>query len=121
VRITVYDTGIDDLMRRLDVISNESRYRPTRVKALRAGIRVAERYAKAKVPVDTGNLKNAIAVGSVSDTQAVLVASTNYAAYVEFGTRRMAARPYMRPAVEDHIEEIEDVMGRVIDEALNER
>ena len=121
MRITVSATGIDELMRRLDVIAQEPQYRVVRRKALRAGIRVAERHAKAKVPVDTGTLKSSIAVGSVTDTEAVLVASTDYAAYVEFGTRRMAARPYMRPAVEDHIDEIEAVMSRVVDEALDGR
>lgn len=121
MRITVYDTGIDDLMRRLDVIAQEPQYRFVRRKALRVGIRVAERYAKAKVPIDTGTLKGSIGVESVTDTEAVLVAKTDYAAYVEFGTRRMRARPFMRPAVLDHITEIEEVMTRVVDEALDGR
>ena len=121
MRITVYDTGIDELMRRLDVIAQEPRYRVVRRKALRVGIRVVERYAKAKVPVDTGNLKNSIAVGAVNESQAELWATTDYAADVEFGTRRMAARSFMRPAVLDHIGEIEEVMTRVVDEALDGR
>lgn len=122
MRITVYDTGIDELMRRLDVIAQEPQYRVVRRKALRVGIRVAERYAKDKyVPVDTGNLKDHISVLRVTDSEAVLEASTDYAAYVEFGTRRMRARPFMRPAVLDHIEEIEASMTAVVDEALDGR
>lgn len=121
MQITIHEAGIDELLNRLNVIGDAGRYRVVRTKALRVGIRVAERYAKAKVPVDTGNLKNSIAVGAVNESQAELWATTDYAAYAEFGTRRMAAQPYMRPAVLDHIGEIEEVMTRVVDEALDGR
>lgn len=133
MRITIYDTGIDELMRRLDVIANEPQYRFVRRKALRVGIRVAERYAKNNMStsspsspgsppgIDTGNLKGSIKVGEVTDNHAVLEANANYAGYLEFGTRRMAARPFMRPAVLDHIDEIEASMTAVVDEALDGR
>ena len=117
----MHESGIDELLRRVDNVVEPGRVRVTRRKALRAGIYVAERYAKAKVPVDTGNLKNSISVGVVDENHAELWATTDYAAYVEFGTRRMAARPFMRPSVEDHVPEIEEVMARVIDEALDGR
>lgn len=121
MQITIHETGIDELLRRTDSLANPGRVRVVRTRALRAGIYVAERYAKAKVPVDTGNLKNSIKVGQVDENHAELWATADYAAYVEFGTRRMAARPFMRPSVEDHIDEIEAVMARVIDEALDGR
>lgn len=133
MRITVYDTGIDDLMRRLDVIAQEPRYRVVRTKALRVGIRVAERYAKNNMStsspsapgsppgVDTGNLKGSIKVGEVTADHAILEANADYAGYLEFGTRRMAARPFMRPAVLDHMDETQEVMTRVVDEALDGR
>lgn len=55
--------------------------------------------AKAIVPVDTGALQASIQKIGFGSGRAV-VADTNYAAYVEFGTRKMAAQPYMRPALE---------------------
>jgi HK97 gp10 family phage protein len=120
VQIAIHETGIDDLLRRLDNITNPQRYRFVRVKALRAGIRIAEDRAKDRyVPVDVGNLKNSIHVGAVTEDRAELLATADYAAYVEFGTRNMAAQPYMRPSVQNHIGEIEAVMTAVIDEALN--
>ena len=121
MQITIHETGIDELLRRTEVLTDPGRVRVVRVKALRAAIYVAERYAKGKVPVDTGNLKNSISVGAVDENRAELWATTDYAAYVEFGTRRMAARPFMRPSVENHIDEIEQVMTRVVDEALDGR
>ncbi len=52
-----------------------------------------------KTPVDTGELKGSENV-SVGSKQLTLTAGTDHCAYVEFGTRKMAAQPYMRPTVE---------------------
>jgi len=59
-----------------------------------------EANAKAVVPVDTGKLKNSITSEFLSPTLVIVAPHTDYAVYVEFGTRRMRARPYMRPAAE---------------------
>lgn len=144
MQITISETGIDDLLRRLETVTNPNRYRFVRVKALRAGIRVAEGYVKASLEgsrsgriyrirgkehqasapgeapaVDTGNLKGSIKVGEVTEDHAVLETNADYAAYLEFGTRHMAARPFMRPSVENHIDEIEAAVAAVINEALD--
>jgi HK97 gp10 family phage protein len=63
--------------------------------------RTAVARAKAIVPVDTGRLRASIS-GDVTGKQLVvgtISANTHYAAYVEFGTSRMGARPYLRPAM----------------------
>ena len=55
-----------------------------------------------RVPVKTGNLKNSIQVASyVQDGIAVAEVGPNafYAPYVEYGTFKMEARPFMEPAV----------------------
>lgn len=59
-----------------------------------------EAHAKSIVPVDTGKLKNSITSEFPSQTKAIIAPHTDYAAYVEFGTRRQRAQPYMRPAAE---------------------
>lgn len=57
-------------------------------------------HAKTKVPVDTGALKNSIAVTPGEDRfSRYVIAPKFYAPYVEFGTRKMAPRPYLGPAV----------------------
>ena len=58
-----------------------------------------EAQAKATVPMDTGALKNSI-TSTVSGLSGEVAPHTEYALYVEAGTRKMAARPYMRPAAE---------------------
>lgn len=59
-----------------------------------------EANAKAVVPVDTGKLKNSISCEFPSQTKAIIAPHTDYAIFVEYGTRRQRAKPYMRPAAE---------------------
>jgi len=60
-----------------------------------------EGQAKDVVPFDTGNLQSSIQTkqeGPVSAT--VGPRAVDYAIHVEYGTYKMRARPYMRPAAE---------------------
>ena len=57
--------------------------------------RDAERYA----PRDTGLLASRIHALPVRDRMVRVVADTDYAAYVELGTRSVHAQPYLRPAL----------------------
>lgn len=59
-----------------------------------------EANAKAVVPVKTGKLKNSITSEFPEQTKAIVAPRTEYDIYVEYGTRKMRARPYMRPAAE---------------------
>lgn len=53
---------------------------------------------QAKTPVDTGELRGSEAA-QVGDKQLTLTAGTDHAGYVEFGTSKMAAQPFMGPTV----------------------
>jgi len=62
-----------------------------------------EALAKARAPVRTGFLKSSITsefdmTGKVK--QGIVGPEASYSAYVEFGTRRMAPRPYLYPAAD---------------------
>lgn len=76
-------------------------------KAERRNKRVSDPGASFGVPVDTGALQASIKQ-EVTDTGKKVVGSiyidpespaAKYAAYLEFGTSRMKARPFMRPAL----------------------
>jgi len=69
--------------------------------AVREAAMMIERDAKINVPVDTGRLRASI--GAEEKTPLLFVVGTNveYAAPVEFGTSKMAAQPYLEPAVEN--------------------
>lgn len=69
----------------------------------RRALRV-QRAAKRLCPVDTGRLRASIAWRMGRDWRglyAIVGTNVHYAAYVEFGTRRMRARPYLRPALQE--------------------
>lgn len=55
--------------------------------------------AQDNAPVDTGALKRGIGL-EIEDggMTAVSEATEHYAGYVEYGTRKMQAKPYMKPA-----------------------
>lgn len=56
--------------------------------------------AKQLCPVDTGKLRESIAVMQEGDLKFKVVAGTDYAAYVEFGTSNQSPQPYLTPAIE---------------------
>jgi len=58
-----------------------------------------EAEAKTLCPVDTGALRRSI-LAEVEQFSATIAPHTEYDAYVEFGTYKMAAQPYMRPAAD---------------------
>lgn len=57
-----------------------------------------EADAKTACPVRTGTLRASIEHEVVGDTARV-GSNVTYAGYVEEGTRKMAAQPYLRPAL----------------------
>ena len=60
-----------------------------------------EGQAKNRVPVDTGALKNSISTEFENNGLTGIIAPhMEYATFVEFGTKRMSAQPYMIPAAE---------------------
>lgn len=63
------------------------------------------REAKALAPVDTGYLREHIDTDLsrlLPDLVALVVSGADYSRFLEFGTSRMAAQPFMRPAYERH-------------------
>ena len=63
-----------------------------------------QRDAKTLAPVDTGTLQASITSGRLAadENQVVYLVGTNihYAPHQEFGTSRMAAHPFLGPALE---------------------
>jgi len=73
---------------------------------LDAGGYVIEANAKIKAPVDTGFLRNSIMVSEIKAENtggyAIVAVIAENAAHLEYGTIKMAAQPYLRPAVYDN-------------------
>ena len=81
---------------------------------LRAAYEV-EAEAKRRVPVDTGALRNSIQTWRSGSLRASIAPHMDYAAFVEFGTRKQRAKPYMTPAAEYVRPRFIEAMRRLID------
>ena len=70
----------------------------------------AEGHAKAKCPVDTGRLRNSIAHGQLDAHHEAIGTNVEYGRYVELGTSRADAQPFLVPAASEHSSEYRAIM-----------
>lgn len=65
------------------------------------------REAQANAPVRTGALRDSIEASSVATgKEAEVQVGAPYGGYVEYGTRYMAAEPFLGPAIDAHRDEL---------------
>lgn len=72
--------------------------------------------AQRLAPVDTGFLRSSIGVdisGAGHTVTAVVAPTADYAAYVELGTSRAAAQPFMQPAFDQHIPRLQAALATI--------
>lgn len=128
----------------IDKVRKDSREKIAEVDAeIGAHAEMMATNAKNIVPVDTGRLKTSITAKKNSELDYTLVAGTDYAAYIEFGTGpyaasyvptlseewqsiakqfyvngkgRMPARPYLYPSVEKYKESLTKVIESIIND-----
>jgi HK97 gp10 family phage protein len=78
----------------------------------------AEGYAKLKCPVDTGRLRNSITHQIRKDEKAVYIGTNvEYAPYVEEGTSRQKAKPFLKPAATQHADEYRQIFKEALTNA----
>ncbi len=111
-----YVEGVDEVNRLLDFV-----FGLLTGSALTEGFLAAARIlaatARSYAPVRTGYLKSLIGVEQ-EGFDVYLVAKAVYSAFVEFGTKRMAARPFIRPALESAAGAALTALGRTLQAAL---
>lgn len=74
-----------------------------------------EADAKNECPIGiTGNLQASIKA-DVDEFSATIAPDTDYAAYVEFGTYKMGAKPYMRPAADKNAPKFEAAITKLLE------
>jgi len=69
----------------------------------------------------SGNLKNSIQSRATAADEAQVAPSMDYAAFVEYGTSRMPAYPYMRPAYEAGKEEAARILSARLEAVVSLR
>ena len=85
----------------------------------------AESYAKKNAPVGTpestgipgyhgGTLRNSITHQQFDNDTEIIGSNVEYAPFVELGTYKMAARPFLRRAIAEHTAEYKAIISRVL-------
>lgn len=73
--------------------------------------------AQTRATVDTGNMRRSISYNVHDDNNGVDIGVTpeaSYAVYVEKGTSKMKAQPFLEPAAMDNISKLEEIAGEKI-------
>lgn len=132
MRNSVQIDGFEKLDRKMRKLADAATAR-VKQRALDAGGEIIAGEARALVPVDSGQLRESIAVGERAvgfaasrsgDDLAVFVGPHSrdgfYGQFLEFGTVNMAARPWLRPAYDNSEGEVRSVMADILRGAVRD-
>jgi HK97 gp10 family phage protein len=64
--------------------------------------------------IDFGHLVNSIESSLIDETSSQVATNSEAAPSLEFGTAHVAARPFMRPAVDEHEEDVVNAVSKTI-------
>lgn len=142
MRMSATIKGLDEVLAKLDAVDDVHKTQALRDGLAAGGAEVID-AAKNIVPVDTGDLRDSLHVGGYTSltpgyrkvrrfgeldkpkgsgkgVQVFIGSMWPYAHLVEGGTRRVAARPYMRRALDTHeknvLRQVDKSVQKVIDE-----
>ncbi|KOF56120.1 phage protein, HK97 gp10 family [Clostridium sp. DMHC 10] len=119
-------TGVDEILNRLqqmgeNVVRLEN-------KALKNAAEPVLEDAKANVPIRTGKLKEGLKIGKIKNKDGVkyiLVGVDRgdnseifYGKFIEFGTSKRAAHPFLQPAYEKNKNRIKEIIAATLKEGL---
>lgn len=76
--------------------------------------------AKRIVPWRTGNLCRSIKSEKVGESEYRVAAEADYAYWVEYGTSKMREQPYMRPATEKALAEVNAEINQLVNHKIAE-
>lgn len=114
--VTINFSGLDDLVKGFShqpaVIKNEA----TRIINTVAG--KVEKTAYQNSPKDTGYLSQHIMAEPKGALNAQVIATANYSIYLEMGTRKAPAQPYMGPAVKAHEKDLYTMLSNLLKEGI---
>lgn len=123
--------GLEQLISKLNSLPDKLEKKVVRT-AVRKGAILIRNKAREKAPIGTGTLKKSIKIRSNRAGNGVVsfkIGPTNdkkkgtdifYGRFQEFGTSKMPAHPYMRPAYDESESEVLDAVINEIKSKLNE-
>lgn len=117
VEMSCYVEGVEEFrqaMQRFDVSMQKHVHRQ-----LESWAEDVKALARQLVPVRTGYLRNTI-YAKIREWIATVGAEASYACWVEFGTRYMHARPFLHPAIREHLPRLERIICDALEAAKME-
>lgn len=119
-------TGVDEILNRLQqMCENVGRLEN---KALKNAAEPVLQDAKSNVPIRTGKLKEGLKIGKIKNKDGVkyiLVGVDRggnseifYGKFIEFGTSKRAAHPFLQPAYEKNKNSIKEIIAETLKEGL---
>lgn len=109
-------SGADELINVLKR-ADKARVDSALVKCVKTNASELERNAKDIVPVDTGTLMRSINTQMEDGGKtAIIEPDTDYMTYVEYGTYKMAAQPYIRPSFYKQEPDFKEDIDKVVKE-----
>jgi HK97 gp10 family phage protein len=114
---------IDIDLRRIQRLQKAMKHAPALIaeelsKAVRDLVLLVEGVAKKNCPVDTGKLRASITPVIESWAAGYVGTNTAYAPYVEYGTSKMAAQPFLEPAFLEGQKQADKIFGAAIARAI---
>lgn len=111
--------GIREIIDKLNALPDKLRNKAVR-SAVRKGANIIRDAARSKVPIKTGNLRKSIITSNSRTKNKDIVASKVrlaqrkskkasspfYGYFIEFGTSKMVAKPFLRPALDEKESEV---------------
>lgn len=116
-------SGHNELLKNMENLSEEVRNRAKK-EAIMAAAEVVKEEASRRAPVDTRKLKDSIIIQTVEDNELVTEAKVGpnkkafYGMFVEYGTRRVKAQPFLRPAFDENQDKIHEVITEKLGQAI---
>lgn len=96
--LTISVKGVEETIRNLD-LTNKKIAKEVQEQVGKSALNV-QYEAKRRCPVDTGALRRSITVEFIGKMSARVGPHMPYAPFVELGTRKMRAKPFLTPAFE---------------------
>jgi HK97 gp10 family phage protein len=121
VEITGLQDILDELKKKSENISKLEN------EALKNAAQIVQENAKQKAPVSKTkkeHMRDHIVISKISTVNGVKYIKVGvekdfyYAKFVEFGTTKMKARPFMQPAYEENVEKIQQTMIETLRKGL---
>jgi HK97 gp10 family phage protein len=117
-------SGQKELMENMRNLSEEMRMNVKRGAIMEAANYLKEESTR-RVPVRTGKLKENIITQTVEDNERVTEVKVGpsrdgfYGGMIEYGTKKMKAQPFMRPAFDENGDRVDEIISRKIQEGID--